>query len=133
MDLTLCSIHLSKLTQIQCRNYGNNKRSAIYTNNNFTGSFYITSITDVSGEQYVEITHNNFSKVCMLYYRVIDTPGLADPDEPPEEIASILASVILQCPGGVHAFLYTHNATDYRFTAELQSVKDQVTVRYQYK
>ena len=70
-------------------------------------------------------------KMYMFNCRVIDTPGLADPDVPPEEIASMLASVVLLCPGGVHAFLYTHNATDYRFTAELKSVKKQVMVRYQ--
>ena len=71
-----------------------------------------------------------FNEVYILYCRVVDTPGLADPDVPPEKIGSMLANVVLLCPGGVHAFLYIHNSTDYRFTDEQKSVKEQVVVRF---
>ena len=65
----------------------------------------------------------------MFYCRVVDTPGLGDRNLPEEVIASTLSEIVRLCPGGVHVFLYIHNATDRRFTKEQDSAMQQLKVR----
>ena len=61
---------------------------------------------------------------------MVDTPGLADTDNPAEETALELAKVLDLCPEGIHVFLYVQDATSHRFTEEQRQVIKQLRVWY---
>lgn len=60
--------------------------------------------------------------------RVVDTPGLQDTDKNKEEILKEIARIPHHFPKGVHAFLYTVNVSNHRFTVEDREVLKDVKV-----